>query len=76
SLDVSRKQALENLDALAERSQRRQAEEASGQISLFSIAADTGVSFEHKLTGDGSEYQESELQKMEHELLGFYVTSH
>jgi len=76
SLDVSRKQALENLDALVERSQRKQAEEASGQISLFSMAADTGVSFELKLTGDGSEYQESELQKMEHELLGFYVTSH
>jgi DNA polymerase-3 subunit alpha len=76
SLDVTRKQALENLEALVERAQRRQAEEASGQISLFSIAADTGVSFEHKLTGDGSEYQEADLQKMEHELLGFYVTSH
>ncbi len=76
SLEVTRKQALENLDALVERAQRRQAEEASGQISLFSIAQDTGVSFEHKLTGDGSEYQENDLQKMEHELLGFYVTSH
>jgi DNA polymerase-3 subunit alpha len=76
NLNVTRKQALENLEALVERAQRRQAEEASGQISLFSIAADTGVSFEHQLTGDGSEYQESDLQKMEHELLGFYVTSH
>jgi DNA polymerase-3 subunit alpha len=76
SLNVTRKQGLENLEALIERSSRKQIEKASGQISLFSIAVDHGMSAEHELQGDGSEYPESELQSMEHELLGFYVTSH
>jgi DNA polymerase-3 subunit alpha len=76
SLNVSRKQALENLEGLVERAVRRQAEEATGQISLFSIATDTNIGFEQQLSGDGSEYAEAEMQRMEHELLGFYVTSH
>lgn len=31
---------------------------------------------EQKLVGDTSEFPEGELQSMEHELLGFYITSH
>jgi len=75
SLDITRKQALENLDMLVDTSVRRQNEEAKGQISLFSIQG-TGVALEQKLKGDGSEFIERELQSMEHELLGFYITSH
>jgi len=78
SLGISRKQALENLDSLVESASRRQIEKASGQMSLFSFAEDSGASVAvlQKLRGDGSEFSESELQGMEHELLGFYITSH
>jgi DNA polymerase-3 subunit alpha len=76
SLDITRKQALENLDSLVDFSTRRQTEEASGQISLFSIATDSGPALEQTLKGDTSEYAEAQLQSMEHELLGFYITSH
>lgn len=75
-LNVSRKQALENLDNLVEMSQRRQAQQAVGQISLFSMASPETQDSLQALKGDGSEFVERELQTMEHELLGFYVTSH
>ncbi len=75
-LGASRRQALENLDSLVERSSRHQMEKASGQISLFSIQVNHGMSSEQELTGDPTEFPEAELQAMEHELLGFYVTSH
>lgn len=76
SLNVSRKQALENLDRLVEAASRRQIEEASGQMNLFSLAPQGDKMAALALTGDDREYQEVELQAMEHELLGFYVTSH
>jgi DNA polymerase-3 subunit alpha len=76
SLGISRKQALLNLDQLVESGSRRQTEQASGQISLFSLASSQGIAVEQKLMGDSSEFSEAELQAMEHELLGFYITSH
>ncbi len=76
SLNVTRKQALENLEAVVDTASRRQNEEASGQISLFSIARADAPDVEQTLNGDGSEYPEGQLQSMEHELLGFYITSH
>jgi DNA polymerase-3 subunit alpha len=76
SLEVTRKQALENLDNLVEMSQRKQSQQAVGQISLFSVASAETIEALQALKGDGSEFMERELQTMEHELLGFYVTSH
>ena len=76
SLGISRKQALENLDSLVDSASRAQSAEATGQISLFSMAAETGVTVDQTLRGDSTEYTEAQLQTMEHELLGFYVTSH
>jgi DNA polymerase III subunit alpha len=98
SLRISRKQALESLDALVESATRRQQHLASGQMSLFgaiagetatagggnghglNIGTDTaGISislYSGQLQPDTGEYPETELQTMEHELLGFYVTSH
>jgi DNA polymerase-3 subunit alpha len=76
SLGVSRKQALENLDGLVDSSSRRQIEQASGQISLFSISSEQGLDVELSLQGDTGEFPEGQLQSMEHELLGFYITSH
>lgn len=80
SLDVTRKQALENLEGLVESASRRQVERASGQMSLFSLGSSSTetstVAVLQQLQGDSSEYSESELQSMEHDLLGFYVTSH
>lgn len=75
-LEVTRKQALENLDSLVEQCQRRQSQQAAGQISLFSMASAQTMDVITQLRGDGSEYPEADLQTMEHELLGFYVTSH
>lgn len=79
SLDVSRKQALDNLDALVESAQRRSSQRAAGQISLFSVLGGDGSSDLEMIVpmrGDKSEFPEPDLQQMEHELLGFYVTSH
>lgn len=76
NLNITRKQALENLENMVDAAARRQSEEASGQISLFSLGGATTFNLDQALTGDGSEFSEAELQTMEHELLGFYVTSH
>jgi DNA polymerase-3 subunit alpha len=76
SLNISRKQARENLDSLVERASRQQVEKASGQISLFSINPEQGVPLTLELRGDSHEFPETELQAMEHEFLGFYITSH
>ena len=79
SLNISRKQALTNLDSLVESANRKQQSKATGQISLFSFGQEQGVAgitLDQPLVGDDSEYKEAELQAMEHELLGFYVTSH
>ncbi len=75
-LGVSRKQALENLDSLMETSSRRQSQKAMGQISLFSLGSGSAIDVIQQLRGDPGEFSEAEMQAMEHELLGFYVTSH
>lgn len=75
-LGMSRKQALANLDSLVDAASRRQNEKNTGQISLFSFGQSQGISLETPLIGDASEFTEGDLQTMEHELLGFYVTSH
>lgn len=78
NLGVSRKQALANLDSIVERSSRRQSEQAAGQMSLFSFGGDNGggLEIDQTLQGDPGEFSEAEMQIMEHELIGFYVTSH
>jgi DNA polymerase III subunit alpha len=77
SLNVSRRQALENLDSLVEGASRRQMELASGQMNLFSMGgAEAAAATVMQLQGDPAEFAEADLQIMEHELLGFYVTSH
>ena len=72
SLGITRQQALSNLERLVETYSRRQLEQSSGQISLFSLASNKGISIEQGLTGNGDEFSERELQTMEHDLLGFY----
>ncbi|MCC7531989.1 MAG: DNA polymerase III subunit alpha [Candidatus Melainabacteria bacterium] len=77
NLNISRRQALENLDSLVECGQRRQMELETGQMNLFSFATETGVAnVDESLRGEPGEFQEHELQRFEHELLGFYITSH
>jgi DNA polymerase-3 subunit alpha len=76
SLNVSRKKALNNLDSLVDTANRRQSQKATGQISLFSIGGGTAMETVTALKGDDTEFSEHDLQTMEHELLGFYVTSH
>jgi len=76
SVGISRKQALENLDSLVDAASRRQIEQASGQMSLFAVGDSNGFSALQQLRGDAVEFSEADMQSMEHELLGFYVTSH
>ena len=78
NLGVSRKQALENLEGLVETSSRRQSQQAAGQISLFGMGTAASATMDSltQLKGDPGEFRENELQLLEHELLGFYVTSH
>jgi DNA polymerase III subunit alpha len=77
SLNVSRKQALENLESMVDSAGRRQSLQSMGQMTLFSMAAGTALAETAvQLKGDPGEYSESELQTFEHDLLGFYVTSH
>ncbi len=75
-LNVTRRQALENIDSLVESSSRRQVELASGQMNLFAGLSVATAPVLQQLKGDPTEFPEAELQTMEHELLGFYVTSH
>jgi DNA polymerase-3 subunit alpha len=76
SLNVTRKQALFNIDSLVETASREQSQKAAGQMSLFSIGSGQAIQTLQKLQGDAGEFLEADLQMMEHELLGFYITSH
>jgi DNA polymerase-3 subunit alpha len=74
-LRISRKQVLENLDNLVDSATRKQSQQAIGQLSLFG-AMQTSAPAVALLDADAEEFTETELQRMEHDLLGFYVTSH
>ncbi len=76
SLGISRKQALLNLEPLMDSALRFQASEASGQLSFLSLITEASLANEEKIIGDNSEFFESQIQEMEKELLGFYITSH
>ncbi len=76
SLGLTRKQALLNLEPLMDASLRFQNTMASGQLSFFTLINEASIANEEKMMGDNSEFLESQIQEMEKELLGFYITSH
>jgi len=72
STGASRRAMLEALDAVLDASSRLQRTLREGQLTLFELdafAADTSIP--HR-----PEFTKSELLRMEHEALGFYVSGH
>jgi DNA polymerase-3 subunit alpha len=80
SMGVSRKQLFNNVDTMAGFSAKCQERKITGQVNLFAAlgGGDDGTpSFGGLiLTGDSGEYTDDEIQHLEKELLGFYVSSH
>lgn len=78
----TRKQLFENTNELINFAQQHQQRAITGQNSLFDLmAASPSESADTNfggiiLTGDASEYEDEVLQKLEKDLLGFYVSSH
>ena len=79
-IEKSRKQLLENADAAKSAADRERKRIDSGQISLFGLfeetEPDSTIHTGFQLSGDNTEFSDSEIQTFEKELLGFYVTSH
>ncbi len=76
---AGRKAMLENLEAFMNASKKAQADAAKGQVSFFSIASDDDGAFvaaPNFCNGVKDEYPERELQAMEYELLGLFVSNH
>lgn len=79
SIEKSRKQLLSNIDNIKAITDREKSREATGQISLFNMLQDNSNKPDtsmFQLTGDTTEFSDSEIQAFEKELLGFYITSH
>jgi DNA polymerase-3 subunit alpha len=77
-LGAGRKAMIENLEAFVHHAKKAREKIATGQMSLFAQAG-AKTTFEFKptyLNGKTDEYPERELQAMEYELLGLFVSSH
>jgi len=75
SLNVSRKQLLDNLEYILGIVARESKSKEMGQVSLFSNDVEYQESI-HTLQGDDTEYDERQIQSFEKEFLGFYISSH
>lgn len=75
---AGRKAMVENLEAFMNASKKAQEDAAKGQVSIFSIASDESafVAAPNFCNGVKDEYPERELQAMEYELLGLFVSNH
>ncbi len=82
SLGVSRKQLFNNVETMAAYAARCAERKITGQVNLFAaLGGDGGEAGGGGfggliLTGDASEYPPEEIQQLEKQLLGFYVSSH
>ncbi|MEZ4574959.1 MAG: DNA polymerase III subunit alpha [Vampirovibrionales bacterium] len=83
SFGLSRQQLMENIETIYSYAQRHAERKVTGQTSLFAFAAaengqDDQAAFGEQIAwrGPEAEYDEGTTQRMEKELLGFYVTSH
>ena len=80
SLKLSRKHMIESLEDIVNQAQRKRELLLSGQLNLFG----SEISFSSKISSHNNtngattlpEYTERELQLMEKELTGFYISSH
>lgn len=79
---VSRKQLFSNVETMTNYAAKCQEQKITGQASLFSLlgggdeAGGAGGFGGLILSGDPAEYSDEEIQQLEKELLGFYVSSH
>ncbi len=78
TIEKSRKQLMENLDYIVATASKEAKAKESGQGSLFDMLGDTASIDNAKfaLSGSDEEYDAREIQILEKEFLGFYVTSH
>ncbi|MBR2068661.1 MAG: DNA polymerase III subunit alpha [Candidatus Gastranaerophilales bacterium] len=80
NIEKSRRQLLNNIDAVVEFVQNANKTKSSGQVSLFSaISAEAQDELNiptFSLSGSDEEFSDSEIQQFEKELMGIYVTSH
>ena len=77
-IEKSRKQLIENLDYIVATASKEAKAKESGQGSLFDMLGDTASidNAKFSLSGSDEEYDAREIQILEKEFLGFYVTSH
>ena len=80
NIEKSRRQLLNNIDAVVEYVQNINRTKSSGQVSLFSaISAEAQDELNiptFSMQGSDEEFDDSEIQQFEKELMGIYVTSH
>lgn len=79
SLGAGRKAMIDNLEAFVNAAKKKQQEADKGQESLFAMAGmDDAVNpvMPRFVNGKKDEYPERELQAMEYQLLGLFVSNH
>ncbi len=76
--DSGRKAMIDNLESFINSAKRSKQEADKGQVSLFSAAADPDEfqTSPNYIAGKDDEYPERELQSMEYQLLGLFVSNH
>ncbi|MBO5948058.1 DNA polymerase III subunit alpha [bacterium] len=78
NIEKSRKQLMENLDAILSTTAQQNSDKQKGQTSLFAVFDESSAfsTSNFQLTGSDEEFSDKQIQTFEKELLGFYVTSH
>ena len=78
NIEKSRKQLMENIDYITATASKEAKARESGQGSLFDLLGDSSAADDAKfhLSGSEEEYDQRQIQILEKEFLGFYVTSH
>ena len=78
TIEKSRKQLFDNLEHILDVTQKEARDRAVGQVSLFAAMGedDTFTNAQYQLAGSEEEFSDKEIQLLEKEFLGFYVTSH
>ena len=71
----SRRQLMMNIEGLIRFATKGQEQQETGQVSLFSLAPQASVQT-LVLSGDSVEYPDEEIQQLEKQYLGFFVSSH
>ena len=79
NIEKSRKQLFDNMEYILDVTAKEAKDRAMGQVSLFASLGGEDNDFsnaQYQLHGTDEEYTDKEIQMLEKEFLGFYVTSH